>query len=323
MPSLCHSCQTPVDPLRTPARIVNARIVSYCGDCGRDPEAALERALRAAADASERAFEAVDADPIGRVSRFTGPRWLPTAVATGAIAASMLLWMVVAPRGAARQPLLAQLNAHAEAASASSMEPLEPKPLAAAGKQLPGGRLASFVHPLPGAGVALPTQSSRRFGADRDGQGKARGCGHGHCGVDIGERVGAPIVAVADGVVAKVVRFDNANGGMYVRVDHADDTSTFYFHLNAIRRDLKPGVSVKAGEAIAELGHTGILRSAPHLHFALAVREGTHDHYVDPEPYLRDAVLLAAPTSGDLSAMVRGSVAAPVTASVEAPGIAD
>ena len=282
----------------------------------------------------------VDDDPIGRIARFTHPRKLPTAIATGALAVGMLLWTALAP-GGAKRPLLRRLESHAEAAT------LQPAPVLAAALshalQLPGARATLFVHPLPGAQLLVPVEPIRRFGADREGLGRARGCGHGHCGVDIGERVGAPVVAVADGVVRNVVRYDNFNGGLYVRVDHDDNTSSFYFHLHAIRRDLRPGVTVHAGEAIAELGRSGILNSPAHLHFAIAIRQGEHDHYVDPEPYLHDAVLLGAPTSGDLSAMVgnegpsiarlaerravQGAApasegpAAPV--SVETPGISD
>jgi hypothetical protein len=306
MISTCHACGVPVDPLRSPARIVASRVVSYCAGCGTNPEAAMARAWRAATEdgLAGEAFtveddDARDADPLGRIARFTHPRKVPTLVATGAIAVGMLLWTAFAPSDSKR-PLLNRLSAHAEAASA-----LPARHLGEHVRQLPGLLSpSSMVHPLPGANLLLPTEPIRRFGAGREGLGKARGCGQGHCGVDIGEHVGAPVVSVADGVVSKVIRYDNFNGGLYVRVDHADDTSTFYFHLNAIRADLKPGVTVRAGEVIAQLGRSGILNSPAHLHFALAIREGEHDHYVDPEPYLRNAVLIAQPTAGDASDMI-------------------
>jgi murein DD-endopeptidase MepM/ murein hydrolase activator NlpD len=340
MNSNCHACGVPVDALRSPARIVASRVVSYCARCGANPEAALASAWRAATEdgLTGEAFaydddddDAYDDDPIGRIARFTHPRKLPTLVATGAIAAGMLLWTMIAPSDS-KQPLINRLGSHAEASTAV--------PARHAGehaRQLPGLlELPSMVHPLPGGELLLPSELIRRFGADREGLGKARGCGHGHCGVDIGQRVGAPVVAVADGVVSKVIRHDNFNGGLYVRVDHADDTSTFYFHLNAIRGDLKPGVTVQAGEAIAELGRSGILHSPAHLHFALALRQGGTDHYVDPEPYLKNAVLIAAPTAGDVRDMVgnegpsierlaadRDAERAAAAASVETPGISD
>jgi murein DD-endopeptidase MepM/ murein hydrolase activator NlpD len=340
MISICHACGVQVDTLRSPARIVASRVVSYCARCGANPEAALAQAWRAATEdrlAGESYAhdedDAYDDDPIGRIARFTRPRKVPTLVATGAIAAGMLLWTMFAPSDPKR-PLLNRLSSHAEAATALP----GPRPVSGEhARQLPGLlELSGMVHPLPGGELLLPMEPIRRFGADREGLGKARGCGHGHCGVDIGQRVGAPVVAVADGVIAKVVRYDNFNGGLYVRVDHADDTSTFYFHLNAIRADLKPGVSVQAGEVIAELGRSGILNSPAHLHFALALRQGETDHYVDPEPYLRNAVLIAAPTAGDLTHMLgnegpsiarlaadRDAERAGASASVETPGISD
>jgi hypothetical protein len=337
MPSNCHVCGIQVDVLRSPARIVAARVVSFCDGCGKDPDAALARAWRAATEddlhgeaISDDDADVLDGDPIGRIARFTHPRWKATLVATGAIAAGMLAWTAFAPR-APNRPLLDRLGSRAEASSA-----LPPRAPSHA-PQLPGLlERASMVHPLPGAALLLPSEPIRRYGAEREGLGKARGCGHGHCGVDIGERVGAPVVAVADGVVSKVIRCDNFNGGLYVRVDHADDTSSFYFHLNAIRADLKPGVTVRAGEVIAELGRSGILNSPAHLHFALALREGEHDHYVDPEPYLKQAVLIAAPTSGDAHDMLgnegpsiarlaadRDAARAAAPGSVDVPGIAD
>jgi hypothetical protein len=338
MISICHACGVQVDTLRSPARIVASRVVSYCARCGANPEAALAQAWRAATEDgltgesyAHDEDDGYDDDPIGRIARFTRPRKVPTLIATGAIAAGMLLWTMFAPSDPKR-PLLNRLGSHAEASTE-----LPTRHAGEHARQLPGLlELPSMVHPLPGGELLLPTESIRRFGAEREGLGKTRGCGHGHCGVDLGQRVGAPVVSVADGVVSKVVRYDNFNGGLYVRVDHADDTSTFYFHLNAIRADLKPGVTVQAGEVIAELGRSGILNSPAHLHFALAIRQGETDHYVDPEPYLKNAVLLAAPTAGDPRNMVgnegpsiarlaadRDAERASASASVETPGISD
>ena len=337
MISTCHYCASPVDTLRTAARIVASRIVNVCETCIADPLVAAERARAAAEEAAQQAAAEAHAAYLAELAedaaaeagrsrwlpRFSGPRSTPTLVATSVIAGAMLLWGALAPPGAPRR-LLRSLESHAEASTAPSMVTPRESPLLPIGAQLPGrGIGSSFVHPLPGDAMLLPTQSTRRFGADRDGLGKARGCGQGHCGVDIGEAVGAPIVAVADGVVAKVVRYDNLNGGLYVRLDHADATSSFYFHCKSIRKDLRVGTRVVAGEAIATLGRSGIFHSAPHLHFAIAERQGEHDHYIDPEPLLANAVLLKAPITGDLAAMGGPEEAPPHASLDDAPTMAD
>jgi len=74
-----------------------------------------------------------------------------------------------------------------------------------------------------------------------------------------------------------------------VRINHKGGTVvTSYIHLDAIREDLRPGIPVKAGEAIGTVGDSGVQHSGPHLHFAVSVRpsaEGS-ELFIDPEPLL-------------------------------------
>jgi murein DD-endopeptidase MepM/ murein hydrolase activator NlpD len=60
-----------------------------------------------------------------------------------------------------------------------------------------------------------------------------------------------------------------------------------YVHLDSIVETLKPGDRVRAGQPIGRLGASGIVRSQPHLHFGLSLRDGDRESYVDPEPLLR------------------------------------
>jgi murein DD-endopeptidase MepM/ murein hydrolase activator NlpD len=74
---------------------------------------------------------------------------------------------------------------------------------------------------------------------------------------------------------------------VFVRIAHRNGTLfSWYFHLAAVPRWIRPGVKVTAGTMIGLLGDTGIKHSAPHLHFALSVKTSKHarERYLDPEP---------------------------------------
>jgi hypothetical protein len=69
-------------------------------------------------------------------------------------------------------------------------------------------------------------------------------------------------------------------------------------HLNQVNPKLVPGVEVAAGEPVGTLGSTGIHNAPPHLHFAVSRTDGNGgEHYVDPEPMLKQAVLLERPAA--------------------------
>jgi murein DD-endopeptidase MepM/ murein hydrolase activator NlpD len=116
----------------------------------------------------------------------------------------------------------------------------------------------------------------------------------GHCGMDLGDAKGEPIMAVHDGVVERVVRDPELGGrrgneGRFIRINHKGGTVvSSYLHLDGVRSDLQAGTPVKAGEVIATVGDTGVHHSGPHLHFAISVRaspEGS-EMFINPEPLL-------------------------------------
>lgn len=83
-----------------------------------------------------------------------------------------------------------------------------------------------------------------------------------HSGIDIANSLGTPIVAAADGIVAEA---GPASGfGLWVRIRHADGTTTVYGHIN--RALVEEGQQVRAGDEIAEMGNRGH-STGPHLHF--------------------------------------------------------
>jgi len=146
-----------------------------------------------------------------------------------------------------------------------------------------------WLHPLAGPARRMPIRGSRVFGAARNGD-RPGECRSGHCGVDIGgEMWGEPVMAVHDGIVDRVKRVDEGNGGMYVRLAHREGrVFSQYFHLAAIPRDLREGKKVKAGQVIGLLGDTGVKESTAHLHFAISVKATptSREIYMDPEPLI-------------------------------------
>jgi murein DD-endopeptidase MepM/ murein hydrolase activator NlpD len=83
-----------------------------------------------------------------------------------------------------------------------------------------------------------------------------------HKGMDFGARWGSPIVASADGVVA---RAGWAGGyGQQVRINHASGIATSYSHMS--RMAVSPGSPVRQGQVIGYVGTTGLSTGA-HLHY--------------------------------------------------------
>lgn len=186
-------------------------------------------------------------------------------------------------------------------ASRFAVAAAETAPAAALARGYAGDQPVDLVwyHPLSGP-RRMPVSGDRRFGAGRPGN-RPDECGRGHCGVDLGQKVGEVIHAVQPGVIRKVDRVGARRGGRYVVIDHAGGYASHYFHLDRIHPSLVVGIEVAAGEPLGTLGASGILHSEAHLHFAVSRVEGeqgtedAHDHYVDPEPMLARAVLLDEP----------------------------
>lgn len=147
----------------------------------------------------------------------------------------------------------------------------------------------AWIHPLAGPHRRMPANHTGAFGAVRVNAPPPE-CLQGHCGVDVGSAWGEPIHAVHDGVIDWVNRGPNEeNGGVFVKVAHRDGALfSWYFHLAAVPRWVKPGIKVKVGSVIGLLGDTGIKHSAPHLHFAMTVKspKAGRERYIDPEPLL-------------------------------------
>lgn len=99
-----------------------------------------------------------------------------------------------------------------------------------------------------------------------------------HHGLDIANKVGTPIRAVASGKVS----FAGYKGvyGLKVVIDHSDGKQTLYAHAQNVY--VKTGDTVRSGDVIATVGTTG-RTTGPHIHFEVK-ENGKH---FDPLLYLR------------------------------------
>jgi murein DD-endopeptidase MepM/ murein hydrolase activator NlpD len=131
------------------------------------------------------------------------------------------------------------------------------QPVVAAAEPAEPDVLIAFTEPLPGHDVISPF-GMRKLPWEEGGRL--------HEGVDIAAPPGAPVLAVADGVVEEAGQ--GGGYGRYVKVAHAAGVRTIYAHLGAIEADVKPGRLVKIGAPIARVGSTGT-STGPHLHFEI------------------------------------------------------
>lgn len=86
-----------------------------------------------------------------------------------------------------------------------------------------------------------------------------------HKGVDLGGKLGTPVCAVNDGIVAFTGNKFNVYGNLVI-LDHGQGVISCYFHLKKILK--KTGDRVCKNEVIAKLGNTG-WSTGPHLHFGI------------------------------------------------------
>ncbi|MDB4967252.1 MAG: Peptidase [Myxococcales bacterium] len=283
VPATCPVCAAEYDPLRSKATLViDGKVRAYCSNACKE---------KAQLPPPELPIASVGDDDTSSLPTF------PSAW-------SRLSWKGAAGVGAAGLAVLlfgGKLIGTAPMAVASIVPAVKAAPPPTVGDAMamlapsPGATPDADVwyHPLPGPRRCLPERDTRRFGAAREGM-RPEECAGGHCGVDIGTQKGMLVLAAHDGVIERVERDPEIGGrrgneGRFIRVNHKGGTVvTSYIHLDAIREDLKPGIPVRAGEAIGTVGDTGVHSSGPHLHFAVSVRPSIdgQELYIDPEPLL-------------------------------------
>lgn len=122
--------------------------------------------------------------------------------------------------------------------------------------------------------------------------GQARGAERRHEALDIMAPMGTPVLAAADGKVAKL--FDSKPGGLTLyQFDPSEKFSYYYAHLDRYANGVSEGMRLKRGDLIGYVGATGNAGPAePHLHFAV-FELGPEKRWwqgtpVNPYPLLRD-----------------------------------
>lgn len=119
----------------------------------------------------------------------------------------------------------------------------------------------------------------------------ARGSDRVHEALDIMAPAGTPVLAVADGPVAKL--FDSKAGGLTIyQFDPTGTYAYYYAHLQSYAPGLTEGQVLRRGQVIGYVGSSGNADpAAPHLHFAIFQlgpekrwHEGTP---INPYPLLR------------------------------------
>ncbi len=100
-----------------------------------------------------------------------------------------------------------------------------------------------------------------------------------HQGTDFAAAYGTPVRTIADGQVTFAGR--QGDYGNMVEVRHAGGVTTRYGHLSKFYPGIHPGVGVRQGDYIGEVGASG-LATGPHLHFEVRV----HGRAVNPRTKL-------------------------------------
>ncbi len=98
-----------------------------------------------------------------------------------------------------------------------------------------------------------------------------------HNGIDIKAKNGTPVLATADGIIAKA-SLQNDWGNLII-ITHTDGYETWYAHLNGF--NTSKNQEVKKGDVIGFVGNTG-LSTRPHLHYEVK-QNGKH---LNPLNYL-------------------------------------
>jgi len=98
-----------------------------------------------------------------------------------------------------------------------------------------------------------------------------------HKGIDIATRIGRPIQAPADGIVAEVAYQHDL--GQMVRIDHGHGVSTLYGHLS--KAAVRVGTTIRKGDRLGFVGNTGSTTGS-HLHYTVMLNGVP----VNPRKYL-------------------------------------
>lgn len=140
-------------------------------------------------------------------------------------------------------------------------------------KVVSAGRFSNFTLPISG-----PVGFADTWGAPRSG-------GRRHQGTDVMAPCGAPVVAVTDGVISRLMSGGSGGVMAYLRAGNGDEF--FYAHLQGYAGGVSQGKVVTAGQVIGSNGRSGNAAGGPcHVHFEWYPGGGAP---VNPYPLLASA----------------------------------
>ncbi len=122
----------------------------------------------------------------------------------------------------------------------------------------------------------------------------SRSQGRVHNAIDIIAPLGTPVLAAADGEIAKF--FDSQRGGITIYQRSADQHFIYYYgHLQKRADNLREGDFVKQGTIIGYVGDTGNSGAGNyHLHFSISIPTDPKRIFdaeeINPYPLLKDAI---------------------------------
>ncbi len=122
----------------------------------------------------------------------------------------------------------------------------------------------------PSSAVQWPLASSPISSGFGNRAAPCGGCSSSHQGLDFVPGDGAPISAIADGVV-RVVSASRSGWGTHVIIDHqvgGQRVSSLYAHMQAGSVSLVPGQAIAVGTPVGRVGNTG-MSTGSHLHLEI------------------------------------------------------
>jgi murein DD-endopeptidase MepM/ murein hydrolase activator NlpD len=148
-----------------------------------------------------------------------------------------------------------------------------------------GIRLEATFTNNPNGTIQWPFAVGVHIG-DHFGYRDCAGCSENHQGQDFNPGLGAPIQAIADGVVSYTADGEGSLG-VHMIIDHMIDgkkVSSVYAHMEHGSMLFNTGDVVKVGQVIGKTGNTG-MSTGPHLHFEIRLG-GKDGQHVDPLAWL-------------------------------------
>jgi hypothetical protein len=144
----------------------------------------------------------------------------------------------------------------AQAALPERTAPLAPPAVVTPAVVAPS-HLIAFQHPVSGEDIVSPF-GLRQLPWEENGRL--------HEGADIAAASGAPVLAVADGTVTAAG--ESSTYGRFVEIAHVEGLTTLYAHLGVVDGRMAPGVPVRGGATIGQVGSSGTSTGA-HLHLEI------------------------------------------------------